>query len=171
MKKNSALNKEIKNMYGNTLIIGDIEEKLVKTLENNKKIKICNILGNKEYDSDGESSKTKKFRLTKLRKFKKKKVNFLICDYNKIDNYLKTFIKDSIYITNDYIYFCTNKPSKIRKKYQRYNVEIKEINCVESTILIINTSRAKNNKIKEFIYNIIDFFENIIDIITEMLVS
>ena len=171
MKKNSVLKSEIKNMYGNVLGIGNLDESIVNKLDSNKKIMICNILSNNSYENDEEGNeKLKKISISNLRKFKKKRVNYLICDYSNIDKYLNTFIKDSIYITNNYIYFCTNN-KKIKKLYERYDITLKEVKCSDTNILIIDTSKAKNNYIKELIYKIIDFIEKIIDIITELLIN
>ena len=165
--KNNILLKEIPKMHDNVLYIGDATEKIIDKLNSNKNIKECNFLSKKEYGEAKEKGKTKKVDLGNLRKFKKKRINYLICDYQNIENYLRIFIKDSIYITKDYIYFCTNNPEKIKKLYSRYNVEIKE----KDNILIIDVTKAKNNKIKEFFYNIIDIINMVIEEITNMLLS
>jgi hypothetical protein len=116
------------------------------------------------------SGHTKKITLKKLRKFKKKRVNYLLVNYDNIGEYLNSFIKDSIYITNDYIYFVTDN-KKIEKYYNRYNTDIKTIKCNNKNIYIINTKKAKNNKVKEFIYSVLDKFDKIVDIITNLLLS
>ena len=169
MKKNSVLNKEIENMKGNVLGIGDFNKTLVNKINKNTNITNCNILGNGESDEEGKS-RLKKMRISDIRRFKHKKINYLICDYNKIDKYLKTFIKDSIYITKDYIYFCTNNEI-IKKLYNRYNVEIKEVKCSDTNILIINTKKAKNNRVKECVYLVVDTFDKFVEIITNLLQS
>lgn len=169
MKKNSALISEIKNMSGNVLGIGDFDNKIVEKLDKNDNITTCNILGNSDYDGEN-SGRCKKMHLSKIRKFKHKKIDYLIVNYKDIDKFLKTFIKDSIYITKQNIYFCTNN-SKILKLYNRYDVSIKTIKCSDENIYVIDTSKAKNNKVKEFIYRIEDYFEYLVDVITEMLVN
>lgn len=171
MNKNSVLKREIKNMYGNVLGIGNINDKVVEHLYNNQNITICNILSKNTYNGDEKnSSKLKKISLSNLRKFKKKRINFLIVDYD-IEKYIKTFIKDSIYITNNYIYFCTKDKNKIKKLYSRYNISLKEVKCSDTYILIIDVKKAKNNYIKELIYSIVDFIEKIGEIITELLLN
>lgn len=169
MKKNSVLISEIKNMSGNVLGIGDFDNKIVEKLDKNNNITTCNILGNSDYTGE-QTGRSKKMRLSKIRKFKHKRIDYLIVNYKDIDKFLKTFIKDSIYITKQNIYFCSNNP-KILKLYNRYNVSIKTIKCSDENIYVIDTSKAKNNKVKEFIYRILDFFEFIIDVITELLLN
>lgn len=170
MKKNSVLSKEIENMSGNVLGIGDFNKTLINKINKNINIINCNVLGNGESDDDVKT-RVKKMRISNLRKFKHKRINYLICNYDNINNHLKTFIKDSIYITKDYIYFCTNDIEYIKKLYNRYNVSIKEIKCSDQSILIINTKKAKNNKLKEMFYMIADSIEKAIEIITNLLQS
>ncbi len=170
MKKISVLNKEIEQMSGNVLGIGDFCKSTIEKINKNDKIKNCNILGNGDSNEDG-ISKTKMMRISNIRKFKHKKINYLICNYDKIDKYLKTFIKDSIYITSEYIYFCTKEVDLIEKLYNRYNVQIKEVKCSDDTILIINTKKARNNRIKELVYLVVDTFDKFVEIITNLLQS
>ena len=91
-------------------------------------------------------------------------------DYDNIDEYLKTFIKDSIYITKEYIYFVTNNDS-IKKYYGRYKTNIRTIKCSDKYIYVIDTKEAKNNKIKELFYGVVDSVSRLIDIITNLLLS
>ena len=170
MNKNETLINESKEFFGNVLGIGDIDDKLVKKLNSKKKITELNIISNKRYSIGTCSGNTKKVSLKNLRKMKKKKVNFLIVDYDNIDEYINTFIKDSIYITCDYIYFVS-KNKKIKKYYSRYNTKIKEIKCSDNKIYSIDVSEAKNNIFKEFIYSIVDSIDRLIDLITNLLLS
>lgn len=171
MKKNKFLESNIKKMEGNLLAIGIEDNNLLQTINKNDKILNCDILSNNL--TKGKNGKSgKKFYLSKLRKkFKKKRIDNLICDYDTLEEYLKTFIKDSIYITRGTIYFCTNNPEIIKKKYRRYLVGINEVKCTDKYVIIIDASKAKNNKIKEFIYQVIDSIVLIIDAITDLLLS
>ena len=170
MNSIDSLKKELKLFSGNVLGIGDINDEIVNLLNENNNITELNILSNKSYNMGDRSGKGKKLSIRNLRKMKKKHINYLLVDYDKIDEYINTLIKDSIFITHDYIYFVTNN-KKIKKLYNRYDVDISEVKCSDKTIFIINTNRAKNNKFKEFFYSIIDFITHIIDIITNMLLS
>lgn len=170
MKSKNVLLKEIQKFSGNVLGIGNISDDIVNKLNKNDSVTELNILSNKSYDIGSSTGKGRKISIKNIRKLRKKHINYLLVDYDKIDEYLSTFVKDSIFITKDYIYFVSNN-KKIEKLYNRYNVDIKELKTSDKTIFVINTSNAKNNKIKEFIYSIIDFINRIIDIITSMLLS
>ena len=170
MEKNKVLLSEVKSFSGSVLGIGDISDEIVKSLNNNKKVTELNILSNKDYNIGSGLGKGKKISIKKLRKFKKKRINYLLIDYENIDEYIKTIVKDSIYITSDYIYFVTNN-KKIKKYYSRYSNDIKEININKSSIYVINSKDTKNNIFKEFIYSIIDSVDRMIEIITNLLLS
>ncbi len=170
MKKDKVLLSEIKDFSGNVFGIGDINDELVDALNKNKKVKELNILSNKEYSVGSGDGKNKKISIRNIKKLKKKRVNFLLVDYNNIDDYLKTFIKDSIYITKDYIYFVTDN-KKIKKYYSRYNTSIREIKCSDKTIYVVDVKKAKNNKVKEFFFSIVDYIDRGIELITNMLLS
>lgn len=86
----------------------------------------------------------------------------------------KIFIKDSIYIgkKNIYLYFPKDLSyQEIIEKYNRYYVSIKIINCHDGTILDIDATKAKKNKIKDFFYLIYDYLNEIYNIIGEILGS
>ena len=170
MKKDSVLLTEVKNFSGNVFGIGDIDDKVVNALNENKNVYELNILSKKEYGIGTSSGKTKKLSIRTIRKLKRKRVNYLIVDYDNIDEYLKTFIKDSIYITKEYIYFVTNNDS-IKKYYGRYKTNIRTIKCSDKYIYVIDTKEAKNNKIKELFYGVVDSVSRLIDIITNLLLS
>lgn len=165
-----------KCVSGNVLAIG-VDNKIINNLEQNERILNCNLLDCKIPLTCGNSKKNKKgkkIRIKKIRKvFKKKKVDFIICNINHVKKYLKTFIKDSVYINKDmlYLYEVENKElqEELIKKYKRYNVEIEIINEENSTILKIDNKNSKTNIFKDFIYLIIDNFFAAIDIISDIL--
>lgn len=174
MKINKLLVSNIKKISGNVLAIGDFKDDILSAIEKNTNIIECNILSNNmDKGEKGKSKgKNKKVQLNNLRKtFKKKAINYLICDYDKLNNYLKTFIKDSIYITKEKIYFCTNDEDKIVKKYNRYNTKIEIVECTDKKLVIIDTSQAKTNMIKDKCYFILDFIIETIDFITDLLLN
>lgn len=173
MRTIDYLLKTIPKIEGNLLGIGISDSKILKKIEENPKITTCNLLDdNKQVNSESEKAKTKKINFNKLRKvFKKKKIDYLIVDESIIKDKDKNFISDSIYITKSTIIYLTSDKEKISKKYLRYNTKIEEIKCLDKYALKINVKNAKNNKIKEKIYQIVDFFNYIVDIITELLLS
>lgn len=162
---------------GNVLGIG-VNKTIINALNKNNRILNCNLLDSEI--SSGTISKKKKrqkkIRIKKLRKvFKKKKVDFIICNIETIKTYLKTFIKDSIYINKDMLYIYNINDDELKqeliRKYQRYNTEIKEIKDGNTIILQIDNKKSKTNILKDYIYLIVDTVLNIFEIISDMLLS
>lgn len=176
--------KEIYNITkcvsGSVLAIG-ADEKIVKILDENERVINCNLLNSytpnkKNTKSKRKQPKLKKIKIKKIRKiFKKKKVDFIICDIKEIQKYLKTFIKDSVYINKDMLYIYNiddeNLQEELIKKYNRYNVKIDVINDENNKIIKIDNKKSKTNFIKDFMYLIIDTFFAAIDIISDILMN
>jgi len=176
--------KEIYNITkcvsGNVLAIG-VDEKIVKILEDNERVINCNLLNSDTYSKSKNSTKNKnhklkKIKIKKIRKiFKKKKIDFIICNIEEIKKYTKTFIKDSIYINKDMLYIYNIKNNELQeeliKKYKRYNVEIETINNKNENIIKIDNKKSTTNLIKDILYLIIDTFVSIIDVISDILMN
>lgn len=176
MTVNKELIKSIKQMNGKIIGIGISEQKILDTIDKNDSILMCDLLNsNISSNNNSTGKKSKTFYINKLRKkYKYKKINNIICNVEEIDKYLKTFIKDSIYINKDEIYFYSLKKydsAKIINKYNRYNTNIEKINCSDGLIIKINTKQAKNNYIKDKLFYIKDSFEILADIIGDILAS
>lgn len=175
MKVNSSIKKYIKNMTGKVIGLGIDNKEIIETIDKNNKILECDLLNSIDIKNDLKGKKRKKKYVKKLRKkYKKKKVNYIIVNSNEINRYLKTFVRDSIYINNREIYYYMDKKYDIEniiKRYKRYNTEIEVINCDDGNIIKINTSNAKNNFFKDKFYFIVDTLSNIADVIGDILVS
>ena len=130
--------KIVKKLDGKLLVIVNfififfsfsIDTKILNCINNNNNIISCDILTSKnddtKYDTKG---KQKKINISSLRrKYKKKKINYIIADINEIDKYLKTFVKDSIFINQKEIIFLSDKNydyDLIKNKYKRYKTDI-----------------------------------------------
>lgn len=167
-----------KCMSGNVLGIG-VDAKITEILEQNNLVTNCNLLNSytKEINnSKNKKQRLKKIRIKKLRKvFKKKKVDFIICNIEEIKKYLKTFIKDSVYINKDMLYIYNIKDEELKndliRKYKRYNTIIEEINDNDTIILKIDNKNAQTHIIKDFIYLIIDTVLKLFDIISDLLLN
>ena len=88
--------------------------------------------------------------------------------------YYKYIVKDSVYLTCNLIYvYANNDIDKefILNKYKRYNVNLDVMNYKSGYIIKIDTSNAKNNKLKDFLYFIGDTFYNLGETIGNILVS
>lgn len=169
---NNDLNKIIKQIDGNVLGIG-LDEKLSDTIEKNNKIIECNLLNSYVKGKFKGSLFQKTIKIKKLRKvFKKKKVDYIICDYDQISKYLNTFVKDSIYINKNKLYFFGNVDiDLINYKYQRYDTNINIKKYKNKSIVEIDNSKAKNNFLKDTYYRIKDFKDKIIEVIGDVLMN
>lgn len=163
------LKKIIKNLGGNVLGIG-LSEDLIKEIENNDKIINCNLLNPYIKRKKKFSLFNKTIKIKKIRKiFKKKKIDYIICNYDEINNYFNTFVKDSVYINKKKIYYFGNVDIDLLKyKYGRYdtNIIIKNKNLVE-----IDNSKAKNNFLKDNYYRLKDFKDRLIELIGDILMN
>lgn len=164
-----------KVVSGNVLGIG-VDENISGILEQNERVLNCNLLNsfsNTKNTKEENKQRLKKIRIKKLRKvFKKKKVDFIICNIDEIKKYIKTFVKDSIYINKQilYIYNLNDEEYKkeIIKKYKRYNTKIEEI---DDSTLKIDNSNAKTNIIKDSFYIIIDTLISLFNMISDLLLN
>lgn len=163
------LKKIIKGLSGTILGIG-LNEELVKEIENNDNILECNLLNSYIKGKKKFSLFNKTIKIKKIRKiFKKKKIDYIICNYEEINKYFNTFIKDSIYINNKKIYYFGNIDIELLKsKYSRYDTNILVTN---KNLIEINCSNAKNNFFKDLYYRLKDFKDNIIEIIGDILMN
>lgn len=163
------LKKIIKNLDGNVLGIGLFED-LIKEIENNDKIINCDLLNPYIKRKKKFSLFNKTIKIKKIRKiFKKKKIDYIICNYDEINNYFNTFVKDSVYINKKKIYYFGNVDIDLVKyKYGRYdtNIIIKNKNLVE-----IDNSKAKNNFLKDNYYRLKDFKDRLIELIGDILMN
>ena len=163
---------------GNVLGIG-VDEKITEILEQNSLVTNCNLLNSYTKQTNKtktKKQKTKQIRIKKLRKvFKKKKVDFIICNIEEIKKYTKTFIKDSVYINKDMLYIYNIKDEELKqeliKKYKRYNTIVEEIKDNETTILKIDNKNSKTNIIKDIFYLIIDTLIQLFNIISDLLLN
>ena len=167
-----------KCLSGNVLGIG-VDEKITELLEQNSLVTNCNLLNSYTKTSNKiktKKQKTKRIRIKKLRKvFKKKKVDFIICNIEEIKKYTKTFIKDSIYINKDMLYIYNIKDEELKqeliKKYKRYNTIVEEIKDNKTTILKIDNKASKTNIIKDISYLLIDTLIQLFNIISDLLLN
>lgn len=178
----------IKKTNGNVLAIC-LEEKLMNELEKKNNINLYSLTSNNESNivtrlvskkkkdkpKYKKNNKGKNINIKKLRKeINKKSADYIFCNMNEMMNYYKYFIKDSIYMCNNKIYIYFDK--KIDKefiidRYKRYNVSIKETEYKNGYLLEIDSTKSKNNFIKDKIYFIKDTMYNIAEFIGNLLIS
>lgn len=172
---------EIKDLRGFVLGVGYINDSLLKEMNKNDYIKVDLLTSDflnatKKNMVDKEIRKKKKkgktIYIKKLKKaFRHDKPDYIICNIDDVMNYLKYFVKDSLYITNERIYIYSeskkNDLTNIEKKYRRYINDV--VNGDE--YIIINTINYKRNIFKNLWYYIVDTFTSIYDFIGNILTN
>lgn len=169
--------KEIKKMQGSLIAFGLTNDKLKQEIEKNDNINTCYLL---DSTSNFNKKKLKIFNrgktinIKKIKKiFKKKRIDNVIANYQTIKPFLKTFVRDSVYINKNklYIYGTKEDYDDIIQRYKRYTnkIEVKKEN--DYFIIIINNIDTTNNKIKDICYWWKDTFTSIADFLTVILVN
>lgn len=173
MKKiENELKEILENISGNILLIGNYSIKLEEIISKNENILYCDqLIGNNNSNGNTKVKKSKKLNIKKIKKhYKKNKINNTIVNYEEVKDYKNTFVKDSTYITKgNIIVIDRNNDETIFNMYKRYTKDIKIINCLDGKIFVINSSKAKNNKIKDMYYFIHDLIINVFDTIGNLL--
>ena len=170
MKIVDYLDKTIKKIEGSLIGIGFEEEKIINTINQNKKIRECYLLDCPSLDF--EEGKSSTIRIGKLRKkFKKKKPDYIIYNIKNIKDYKDKFVYDSIFLTKNtiIIYNLDNEidVESILRRYKRYG-EIEMIKCSNGTIYKITQIKKITktnefyNKIKDDIISLGDFISNLL---------
>lgn len=170
----------IKKMEGNVIGVG-IDDKLLSGFSKNNKVNVYTIdKGSKgigvSKSKRRKTSSGKTINIKKLYKyFKKDSIDYFICNIEEINDYLKYFIRDTIFLNRKKIYLYGDKSNMdlelLEKRYKRYRsqVEIKEFK--DSVLLIIDNSNVKYNWFKEKVYFIKDTIYNIVEFISNVLTS
>ena len=170
----------IKKLEGNVIGIG-IEDKLLDGFNRNNRVNVYTIDKARPAFGIGKSKKRKTnsgktINIKKLYKyFKKYSVDYIICNIDEVNDYLKYFIRDSIYLNRKKLYLYGKKDTidieLLKKRYNRYkvNIEIKEFK--DSILLIVDTSNSKTNFIKNKLYFLSDTLYNLVEFISNVLVS
>ncbi len=178
MTIDTYMNQIIQKAEGNALAIGPTIS-MEKALQENATITICDVLS-KNNPSDRKKSffhkRPKTFSFKKMRKtFHKKTKDIIIGDVFELERYMKTFIRDSIYITKGNIYLFVKDTNYdldlLMKRYQRFDVTCEKEKVEDGIVLKVTVFNAKNHYWKEKLYYIVDTIVDIADIIGDALVS
>lgn len=174
------LKKRVPTLKGNVLGIGLTYDHILDLINANNQIENCDILDlyrhKKATMGKGKQTKKKTVSIKKIKKiFHKKTIDAIICNYNEIAPYLKTLLRDTIYIGKETIYFYGTADhyaiSDIIKKYKRYQVTIEEIKENEEFFFVINIKNAKNNRFMDMAYWWSDTVTMIADLIADLLMG
>ena len=169
---------EIKSMEGNLIGIGTDDADMLAAIENNDDIDLCYILsnggsGNKRFKLF-KKGRSKKVNIKKLSKyFRLRSIDNILCDYDTVKKYIRSFIGESIYIIRGYIYLYGNIKDlgDLDSKYKRYTDDVKIIKNNRSFLLIVDGSKTKINIFKNGLYKIKDFLIYVIDKVTDLLIN
>lgn len=175
---NNQILKIIKKLKGSLLGIGLNEENLLDAIENNDNIQTCYLLNNisltgKKFNIT-KRGKNKKINIKKIKKyFKKKSLDTIICNYNIIKQFYRSFIPNSIYLCHKTIYIYGSKEDlkQLKNKYQRYTKNIELNKYDENYLLKINTQNTKNHFFKDLLYKTKDFGSDAANLITDLLIN
>ena len=171
---------ELKKMTGFILGIGQFDDKFLSEVMKNDNISFS-ILTNDNSDIVFKKRKkselvnpknNKSINIKKIKKvFKKQKPDYIILDVYEVKDYLKTFVKDSLYITKNKIYINTSSKdidlNDIYKLYKRYH---KKIN-IDNDYIIIDMEGYHNNILKNIFYYVIDCFVGFYYFISNVITS
>ena len=168
-----------KNISGKVLVIG-LENKTVEQVldknENITELYTMKFNGKKKTKDKTRGRRGKTISIKKIRKiFKKKRIDYIICNMEDINKFLRTFIRDSVYINKTKLYIYGDKNNLdselIEKRYKRYNTNIIITEYNKELLIEIDNTNAYNNKIKDMFYNICDIGYNIVNAIGDLLIN
>lgn len=167
-----------KKVEGNVLVIGVQDEKLLEVLNQNEKILKCDLL-NSVSNSGKDNKKPKKkknFNIRKLRKkYRKKKIDNIICNMEDIYPYLKTFVKDSVYINRGKLYFYGEQKKydldRMIQKYKKYHAKVEHTYDGTYFYLTISNEHSKTNFLKDFWIQLCDGCYWLYEIIGDLLIN
>ena len=119
------LKKIAKDISGNVLTIGLDFPTVEQVLEQNEKIVksySMNFNGKKRTKKYEQGQKGKTISIKKIRKiFKKKRIDYIICNIEDIEQFFRTFIRDSVYINKNKLYIYGNKNNIDLELLEKYS--------------------------------------------------
>ncbi len=169
-----------KEISGNVITIGVDYKTVLDELDKNEKIDnlySMQFKGRKKSKKKEKSKKRDKIvSIKKIRKiFKKKRIDYIICNIEDINRFLRTFIRDSVYINKEKLYIYGSKNNidleLIEKRYNRYNVIINVTEYDKEVLVEIDNTKAFNNSFKDIFYNIADILYSIYNTIGDLLIN
>lgn len=175
---NKKLLEIINNLKGTLLLVGCQDENLLDATLENDDIGQCYILSNisltgKKFNIT-KRGKNKKVNIKKIKKqFRKKSLDTIVCNYETIKQFNRSFVPNSIYLCHETIYMYGSKEDmeNAKIKYHRYTDKIETIKTKEGNLLKINVQNAKNHFLKDTIYKIKDFTSDALELITDILLN
>lgn len=164
----------ISKLDGYVFCVGADDQKVLDIIDNNKNVQKCLLFNIKKFIKSEEKTKekNKKISVKKVKKlFKKEKANYIVCNISDIDSNLKTFIVDSLLISNKKIYYYGSYDYEFLEKiYKKFNVKTKLFKFDDEFILEIDNKTTQISifkkmeiKLNIIFYNIITILENLLN--------
>lgn len=164
------MNNELKKIKGSVLGIG-LSEKEQEILEKNKNVTECYLLDSNKKGSSKGKGKVKTINIKKIKRiFRKKSFDYIIADFEQLKPYLRSFIKNSIYLNKGKIYYYNINDfelEELENRYVRYNSKVE----IKKDLFIIDNTNSKTNIFKNIFYYFCDLVYDVIDLIGRMLVN
>ena len=167
----------IKEIKGNVLTIG-IDDKLLNGFNKNNSVNVytLNKYNNRFSKSKKRvSNKGKTINIKRLKKyFKKDSLDYIICDYDDVRDYLKYVVRDIVYINSNILYlYCTSLDDVdlITKRFKRYGAVVDIKKYKQNYLLTIDNSNSKTNWILNKIFYLSDTAYNVVELISTILTS
>ena len=177
-----------KKLDGSVLIIGyDEESSFSRIFKNNKNITDVYLLNNTSETLFGKNSKRKKasnninpkrkrISITKLAKeLKKINIDYLVCKFDTIKPFFRSFIKNSILVGKKKVYlFLDNDdmdPKEIELRYKRFGLNVNVTNHKNEYLYEIEINNYKYPFIKGLLYNIRDLGYDLVEYIANILIG
>lgn len=169
-----------KEVSGNVVTIGVDYKTVLDELDKNEKIvNLYSMQFNGKKRSKKKEKGKKRDKIVSIKKirkiFKKKRIDYIICNIEDINRFLRTFIRDSVYINKERLYIYGSKKNidleLIEKRYNRYNVIINITEYDKDVLVEIDNTKAFNNVLKDMFYNIADIFYSIYNAIGDLLIN
>ena len=167
----------IKNLKGNVLTIG-IDDKLLNGFNKNKLVNVYTLDKARGIFSKSKKRKTEKgktINIKKLKKyFNKKSLDYVICDWYEIEPYIKYVVRDIVYLNCNKLYIYGDKSMDIdiiTKRFKRYGSKLNIKEFKDTIVIEINNIESKTNFLKNKLYYCTDTLYNLVEFISNLLVS
>lgn len=168
----------IHNMQGHGLGFGTFGEKVMSEISKNSLITEFDFLSSNEgrvIRGGNVKKHLEKIPYRKMRKkFRKKRIDYIIANYDELGKYHRRFVMDSLYLAKNKIdVIVRNEDIDIEllaKRYQRFHIYYELIHCKDGVILHIEKENYKKNKFRDSFYLLIDSFVDIVNFIGDLFV-
>ncbi len=173
-----------RNLKGSVLVIGfDDDSKFVKDLKSNKNLNIVYTLTS---NIKGKNKKTKKKKkklngernidIKKLKKeFRKQTFDYIICDFDTISPFFRSFIKNSILLAKEKVYLYIEGTDydhdQIFYRYERYGAKVFKSGVKEEYLFEIKVNNVKVPFYKSFGYWFKDIGYDFVEFIGNILIG